>query len=611
MKIIVLSRFEDLLVSICKSMRDGGVMAEIIVADDGLPAELDLTPFAPITRIPCPRPFIYARNLNIALRTCPEDDVFLINDDARLVDWKGVERMAETASKPGVGIVSAGYFLFSNVYDTVWTSRVSFNCAYLRRSLLNELGDVDERFAGYGYEDTDYSLRAHVAGYKNMVVGAAVLDAKVPHTQSFKRVLGAEGYEKARNDNSELFMTKWGFDDLDDLLPGEPQHMQIVEKRTVLWGARYTNVENIILCDPYSDDATQAVELFLRSVPIKGPLAAQRARLCIQMAYAYLRKTHMYLHFSDVAERWALRALQGSFRIDALVILAEIAWRRCDFESAIRWYEAANQIRPVRGQASASFANEREERMLMLKREIVERVHPVRYHDADDSKHALIVMTAPRKLPFLDQTLKSLQAAGLERWKGPKYICADGYSPDARLGWRYKVCAEQRGQAKSFFAALKTASEIPELAYVTLFEDDIVLSRNALDYIKRVEIGDNILLVSWYSRYSSPTQLLEKPKMLKIPSNRFAGFPGITMPNSTVRALLASDTVRDWTELHGADHSIMRAFTSGFCRVHFPNIVQHMGIAETTTASKHSEENISPTFAGEDFDAMSLLGGTP
>ena len=39
------------------------------------------------------------------------------------------------------------------------------------------------------------------------------------------------------------------------------------------------------------------------------------------------------------AEVWALRALQGDLRVDALCLLGEVAWERLDYESAIGFYE--------------------------------------------------------------------------------------------------------------------------------------------------------------------------------------------------------------------------------------------------------------------------------
>jgi GT2 family glycosyltransferase len=75
-------------------------------------------------------------------------------------------------------------------------------CIYVKRSLIDELGPLDEGF-GMGYEDVDYSLRAWQAGHEVLYEP----DAELTHLESVTR--GVEVGERELS-SQNYFWSKWG-----------------------------------------------------------------------------------------------------------------------------------------------------------------------------------------------------------------------------------------------------------------------------------------------------------------------------------------------------------------------------------------------------------------
>lgn len=213
--IVTLSRFPDLLLRFCKAIRATGETAPMVVADDGLPSDLDLSAFEPIRRIPCPRPFIFARNANLAIAACGTDDVYFANDDTVLLTPNGLDFMAETAYEPGIGTVGAGFFQYGRpglgatpvgtILEDCWV----YAAVYLRQSLIDEIGPFDERFDGYGSEDDDHAIRVRHAGYKSVVDARCAVEHRRA-SSSFGRVFKPDEYDEQLLRERIKLMEKWG-----------------------------------------------------------------------------------------------------------------------------------------------------------------------------------------------------------------------------------------------------------------------------------------------------------------------------------------------------------------------------------------------------------------
>ncbi len=78
-------------------------------------------------------------------------------------------------------------------------------CILMRRDLLACLGGLDEGFGQGNFEDTDYGLRAFLAGWRAVVAR----DSFVHHFGSRSFAAGNVDYAKALDDKWEIFRRKW------------------------------------------------------------------------------------------------------------------------------------------------------------------------------------------------------------------------------------------------------------------------------------------------------------------------------------------------------------------------------------------------------------------
>jgi GT2 family glycosyltransferase len=78
-------------------------------------------------------------------------------------------------------------------------------CMLMKRRLMEKIGYLDESFGIGGYDDTDYSIRAHKAGFRSV----SIRDAYVYHRlhASFDKSGDREEWVKR---NREIYYRKWG-----------------------------------------------------------------------------------------------------------------------------------------------------------------------------------------------------------------------------------------------------------------------------------------------------------------------------------------------------------------------------------------------------------------
>jgi len=78
-------------------------------------------------------------------------------------------------------------------------------CMLMKRKLVDSIGLLDEAFGIGGFDDTDYSMRAHKAGFRCV----AIRDAYVYHRQhgSFDKSQDREEWVRR---NEKIFIKKWG-----------------------------------------------------------------------------------------------------------------------------------------------------------------------------------------------------------------------------------------------------------------------------------------------------------------------------------------------------------------------------------------------------------------
>jgi len=371
-----------------------------------------------------------------------------------------------------------------------------------------------------------------------------------------------------------------------------------------------------------------AVDVFRAQSIVNSAQAVQRAKLAVLLAAAYAKYGD-----SAVAQVWALRALQGAPRTDAFCMLGEIAAADLDFTAALSWYAAACATPNEADACIKQLTSQREARRKEL-RTFARPFRPVAYRQTPVREHVLAVMSCAGRGKYLTKTISSLVRAGLVRWDGPKILVHDGpMDEDAsnaatalvHAGWVVHTSSETLGQAQTFLHVLAATSEVPDFQMLTMFEDDVQLARNALDYIRRTEFDIDLALISWFTTQNKQSPI-EQP-FLHIsaaanftPTNAAITLPAetahavleryypsnqaITLPAETASAILSSGKLAAWPERHGADR-IFWEVPGTPCAVHYPSLVQHVGGEDSRVGNTGSR--MSPTFRGEGFDALSLI----
>jgi hypothetical protein len=208
--IIVPSRYPDIFEQCRASLDQFAHIQEKILVRDGH----DIFDPPGWTTIQGPdAPFIYSRNINLALNQT-QGDVLLMNDDCCFLRGgtvEALEKILETC--PDIGILSpkiiggVGNVIQANVDRRIQYSnqRLAFMCVLIRRAVIDRIGLLDERFVGYGWDDDDYCRRAVDAGFKLACTNSASVThghGKEKRSSSFLRT--------KYSDNKAIFDSKWG-----------------------------------------------------------------------------------------------------------------------------------------------------------------------------------------------------------------------------------------------------------------------------------------------------------------------------------------------------------------------------------------------------------------
>jgi hypothetical protein len=190
--------------------------ADIIVVKDGnYHGAQSMLPL--LTWVNGEKPFQFSRNANIGMRAAGDADVILCCDDAILQTPGGFSKMAK-AGRIFRGLTSAtiqGVVANDNQKrdpsDCCLDMRrednlLCFICMFILRDVWNIIGEMDERFTGYGYEDNDYSRRTQIAGMRLWVCEQCVVEHESqPSVWRTNRDI-----TPLLEHNRQLYLDKWG-----------------------------------------------------------------------------------------------------------------------------------------------------------------------------------------------------------------------------------------------------------------------------------------------------------------------------------------------------------------------------------------------------------------
>lgn len=211
---IVPSFSDDLLQVLFESMERSqvGSVRAVIVGDNGL-SEAFRHPWPQARYVPVPAdPFIGAQAINLCVAAAPAvADLLLLNDDMEVISPAWLERIeAVVTTLPAeIGIVNTTDL--SVPAGTIVTAEraVAFLGGVIPRRTWDAIGPWDERYTGFGYDDTDYCFRLWHAGYAIGRTGVAHIN----HTGSvgYMRRLGSwDACQAHCNRSFEAFYAKWG-----------------------------------------------------------------------------------------------------------------------------------------------------------------------------------------------------------------------------------------------------------------------------------------------------------------------------------------------------------------------------------------------------------------
>jgi len=175
----------------------------------------------------------FTRGNNVAMRTVsPDEDIVLLNNDIEIPQPDWLMRLQKTAdSSDDIGIVGCrlvhtdGRLLHYGAYmppnyrgvqvgglerdinqhcfDQDWEA-VVFACAYIKSEVRDAVGLLDEDFFSY-CEDSDYCLKAKVAGYRAVCCGSVTLI----HIQNASTTTNNVCFEGMLGKARETFIGKW------------------------------------------------------------------------------------------------------------------------------------------------------------------------------------------------------------------------------------------------------------------------------------------------------------------------------------------------------------------------------------------------------------------
>ena len=186
---------------------------QIVVVSDGLTRSTrDL--LDGVRWIEGKKPFVFAEAINAGVRAAiPGSDIVILGDDVRFETPNALDVLASKSE--GCALVVPEVIGCCAVPEQrKWgigsTAKwLAFICAYIPRTAWGAVGELDECFIGYGYDDVDWCRRARLC---NMFWDASSL--KIDHSVTVRHLddssfrTGANWPAKYRQ-NAALYQEKW------------------------------------------------------------------------------------------------------------------------------------------------------------------------------------------------------------------------------------------------------------------------------------------------------------------------------------------------------------------------------------------------------------------
>ncbi len=203
---------------------------EIVLVCNGAPPETRDIPAQlgiPATVIWFDEPQGFAHACNVGIKESTGELIVLLNDDCQLLPqprnhW--LDLLAAPFADPQVGITGS-HKLHDNDTDHDF---IIFFCVMLRRSMLDQIGMLDEELSPFYGEDIDLCIRAERSGWKWLAVGGEAQLVPVPdskHLPEWKRAKWVNQFPIAHEGEMTLGQL--------------PEHVEVVERNRAKLRAKY------------------------------------------------------------------------------------------------------------------------------------------------------------------------------------------------------------------------------------------------------------------------------------------------------------------------------------------------------------------------------------
>lgn len=137
--------------------------------------------------------FSYSHAVNLGIAAC-NDNVILLNDDCKLVEPQTFSRLESIGmSRREIGLLSPLIKGCAGNPIQLWHDKhswwrpgealkyqhgvapVCFPCVWIKRSVLDQIGPLDETITTYGGDDNEYCIRMRMNNYRTAVTSEVVV----------------------------------------------------------------------------------------------------------------------------------------------------------------------------------------------------------------------------------------------------------------------------------------------------------------------------------------------------------------------------------------------------------------------------------------------------
>jgi len=231
----------------------------------------------------------------------------------------------------------------------------------------------------------------------------------------------------------------------------------------------------------------------------------------------------------------------------------------------------------------------------------------------------LAVMTSPRKVSYVAETLRMLDAAGSDHCDS-KIVFSDSVESPAVIEgetgsrpWTWLGFPGPSGTREALWRIfwLARASSYDR---VYVFEDDVVVCRNLFPYLESLAVPEDVALIMLYDSkecdHGTRPGLAVRPCLGRDRRGLF-GTLGVVYPARTVSFLAARDpwNVSYWQHVgRGSADCVMGYLLEDSpwpaVAVHVPSLVDHRGDVSAEAGPGSEVRRRATVFAGMEFDAL-------